>query len=1031
MTPPNYFRWVKHSTATPATYSYALDFSSANDDASGSIGLKTSWEKLIGTERGQSLPSKRLTHYPYFDEKADTIFVSSGSYWNSNLWNSNDGDLTLQAWVWPNGTSDAPSPRLLSWGNYNATNETSIYCGGYGTENNLVFKTTYNSQVYNYQFDAKLTPYTWNHVVVKAKVANDSDDFVEPILFLNGVKYTKNNSSTTVPSGYTLSTTNIPFVIGGTAQNNEQDHADKMAIRDVGVWNSVLSDSEITQLYNDGTIQNGYDAISSKQSLSRAYYELTGAVSAPYIGDYGNNTGYMDIGGANSYWNSNLASNSGEVTYMGWFKTNSNQSSQWSSLLGAGKFATNGTGDGWRINYDQNDEEIDLQITYGGNAVIYKSTATDIPENQWNHIAVTFKTGTNYGNGAGDTAPKIYINGVLDANSSTISSGYSAPSDSTAFTVTDTSTFLTIGKDRDSAHFDNAYFREVGIWNKILTAAEITTAYNGGEFRDNSTIQNGTCKGYWRMDTPTSGTGYGLFDGSGDKLKASHNTRFPERELASGANRGKVTFSAWAYSDWSLRSSKQNIMELGQAEEYYVNVVSGKVQLQVKYSATTVTYTWPSMSALTDDAFSHIVIVADIGKTYADRVLPVLYVNGSSQGNATESGTPDDSETWKDLEGSVQMGTTYANGDDFGGRLKHVAVWNKLLTSGEVTTLYNSGTPGDASTVHTDVLAWYWPLTSADSHARLNWYLDSSFTGDATITGITYTDSMSQNIAGATKIHHVYDANALGTFKDSSDSIATWDINASTSSENISVNIKDDAWAVMGWYKPSSLTVWNTIIEFGKAIPEGYGNVFYVNTTGELSYQLIEDDVTYRWDAAQTPLTVNEWNHIAAVVYPFRNSRSVEFYINGERSTRVSHTTRPENDASSTWDEFNRFTWNGVEKLGGHNSTRTNSTVGIGYANPPILELKGKVSELAVYQGALSHQAVSGAYNDGNFIAYPSGSVAYDVKNIVPATSDSWNLVGYWRMGDNGSDSSGLITDDSGQGNNLLYSSATVQTQES
>ena len=1020
--PPNYFRWVKHPTATPATYSFALDFSSANDDASGSIGPKTSWEKLIGTERGQSLPSKRLTHVPYFDERADTIFVSSGSYWNSNLWNSNDGDLTLQAWVWPNGTAGSQYPRLLSWGNYDASNETSIYCGQYGTENNLVFKTTYNSQVYNYQFDAKLTPYTWNHVVVKAKVANDSDDFVEPILFLNGVKYTKNNSSTTVPSGRTLSTTNIPLVIGGTAQSNENDHADKMAIRDVGVWNSVLSDSEITQLYNDGTIQNGYDAISSKQSLSRAYYELTGAVSAPKIGDYGNNTGYLDIGSANTYWNSNLASNSGEVTYMGWFKTDSDQSSQWNALIGAGKSSLSaGPGHGWRIYYDQSDEEIDLQLNYGGSSLNYRSTATDIPENQWNHIAVTFKTGTNYGNGAGDTAPKIYINGILDANSSTIAYG-STPADGTAFSVTDTSTNLTIGNDIEDFHFDNAYFREVGIWNKILTGAEITTAYNGGEFRDNSTIQNGSCKGYWRMDTPTAGTGYGLFDGSGDKLKASHNTRFPERELASGANRGKVTFSAWAYSDWSSRSSKQNIMELGQAGEYYVNVVSGKVQLQVKYSTTTVTYTWPSMSALTDDAFSHIVIVADIGKTYADRVLPVLYINGSSQGSATQSGTPGASETWKDLEGNVQMGTTYANGDDFGGRLKHVAVWNKLLTSGEVTTLYNSGTPGDASTVHTDVLAWYWPLTSADSHARLNWYLDNSFTGNATISGITYTDSMSQNNATATKIHHVYDANALGTLKDSSDSIATWDINASTSSENISVNIKDDAWAVMGWFKPSALNVWNTIIEFGKVESnEGYGNVFYVNTDGKLSYQVIEEDVTYRYAATQTNLTVNEWNHIAAVVYPFRNSRSVEFYINGERTTTTT----------TNWDTFSRFTWNGVEKIRGYNSTRTNSTVGIGYQNPPQLELKGKVSELAVYQGALSHQAVSGAYNDGNFIAYPSGSVAYDVKNIVSATSDSWNLVGYWRMGDNGSDSSGLITDDSGQGNNLLYSSATVQTQES
>ena len=97
----------------------------------------------------------------------------------------------------------------------------------------------------------------------------------------------------------------------------------------------------------------------------------------------------------------------------------------------------------------------------------------------------------------------------------------------------------------------------------------------------------------------------------------------------------------------------------------------------------------------------------------------------------------------------------------------------------------------------------------------------------------------------------------------------------------------------------------------------------------------------------------------------------------------------------------------------------------------PDRELKGKLSDLAIYQGALTHQEISGAYNKGNFISYPSGSCAYDVRNIVTSSCDSWNLVGYWRMGDNGSDSSGQITDESGQGNHMLYSAATVQSDES
>jgi len=583
---------------------------------------------------------------------------------------------------------------------------------------------------------------------------------------------------------------------------------------------------------------------------------------------------------------------------------------------------------------------------------------------------------------------------------------------------------------------DHLSCREVGVWNKILTGAEVTTAYNSGNFRDNSTIQNSTCKGYWRFNEPIADSAYAV-SGPGDHMFYINTANnFLDNEIHGGINRGKVTWSGWVYNDWSStnNSNKPMIWSNGSSGQFQLYTQTSGVVLSKKYGSTNVTYTWSSQG-VSDNTWQHLAIVWDIGATYGDRVLPILYVNGVSKGNATESGSPGSSDVPVLMGAQMHIGVEAGGAGDFGGRHRQYSFWNRLLTSSEVTSLYNSGTPVGGASVQPEDLIADLPLYSQQDKSRNRFSLAKYLS--PYIAGLAYTDSMSQNNAACTKIHHKDNIDALGTYKDSSNSIATWDIirGGNNTPNKLTPDPKRDSYTVMAWMKlPNNNSAQNgVLIEFSRAKPDGSSNYHY-----RVHHNMFSDRIyvansysngTTQQVYANSAMTFGEWAHVAQVVYPYSSTKSIQTYVNGVKYDHTdSHTahTRTNTDGigqAQTYDYEN----------GDHAFTQV--LVGLGYgANEytyPDRELRGKLSDLAIYQGALTHQEISGAYNKGNFISYPSGSCAYDVRNIVTSSCDSWNLVGYWRMGDNGSDSSGQITDESGQGNHMLYSAATVQSDES
>jgi hypothetical protein len=88
------------------------------------------------------------------------------------------------------------------------------------------------------------------------------------------------------------------------------------------------------------------------------------------------------------------------------------------------------------------------------------NSQTQVPLNQWVHIAATRKTGE---------PGKIYYNGVLQPVASAYWNGV----------INYTGAFFAMGRQQDRNRFFNGIIDDVGIWNRALEECEIQQLYNG------------------------------------------------------------------------------------------------------------------------------------------------------------------------------------------------------------------------------------------------------------------------------------------------------------------------------------------------------------------------------------------------------------------------------------------------------------------------------------------------------------------------------------------------------------------------
>ena len=120
------------------------------------------------------------------------------------------------------------------------------------------------------------------------------------------------------------------------------------------------------------------------------------------------------------------------------------------------------------IGWTGSNRNVGFNVRWAGTAGTFVKYSV-VPQNQWSHIVATYENGV---------AGKIYVNGVLQTNSVNIISTGNVDNGPNSPGI------LFVGNQYDSVNKYKGTFqgkmKDVRIYKRVLSAAEVTTLYNGG-----------------------------------------------------------------------------------------------------------------------------------------------------------------------------------------------------------------------------------------------------------------------------------------------------------------------------------------------------------------------------------------------------------------------------------------------------------------------------------------------------------------------------------------------------------------------
>ena len=340
---------------------------------------------------------------------------------------------------------------------------------------------------------------------------------------------------------------------------------------------------------------------------------------------------------------------------------------------------------------------------------------------------------------------KLFVDGVLRY--------YNTASGSTLSTLYND---FNVGKDRNNV-YANAKIDEVALYQSTLSDGGVTSTgttatgdvadiYNSGVPTD---LTSYSPVGWWRMGDNDSGTGTTVTD------------------QGSGGNDGTLTNSPTFSIDAPPPLTNTYSLSLDAVDDYATTPTSvlnfyntgGSVSAWIKPSSVTGTQTAPHLNRsiiskanvyfglnineagypiiyFYDGAVREIVATTQVSTSSWMHICATwsttgsaIYVNGTSE--ATSSNTPADIDSGQ-TAGNVYIGRTQnTSSDHFGGLIDELAVFNTELSSSDVTSIYNSGTPDDISSF--SPVNW-WRMGDNDSGTGTTITDQGSGGNDATLT---------------------------------------------------------------------------------------------------------------------------------------------------------------------------------------------------------------------------------------------------------------------------------------------------------
>lgn len=580
---------------------------------------------------------------------------------------------------------------------------------------------------------------------------------------------------------------------------------------------------------------------------------------------------------------------------------------------------------------------VELDITSaGGNVISVESPLNSVPNNSWTHIVAT------YNGSSGASGVTLYINGTAQTPTVLENSLTSSILNNNNFTL---------GTDLagETADYFNGLIDEVRVYNRALTAGEVTRLYNLTKPKIKAASDTGLV-GYWSFEEgmgtkagDMSGRGnHGIFGvglgedppswttgkrGGALQFTASQfDQNNPWIDLGTNFNVSlPFTISAWinpvdSYSYPTIISKRDSFVSNNMRFSLQLDSDGGS-EGQVRFQGnTTSERLFDYVPAL--NAWTQITVIAQAGSTN-------LYVNGVFQQSL--SGVTLGTDTTA-RAGIGRNGETTTNNDAFHGKIDEVRIYNRALSATEVANLYNASKKimkvnAPQNTKLTDGLVGMWTFNGQDVSGSIA--LDRSGQGNnGTIVGATL------------------DSGKVGqamSFDGSDDYVSA---NASASLNNLSQK------TLSAWIYPRSAGEGDE----GKIAGKNQGGVngweWYLcsnnsgggcpSITNTIVFQ--ENRTVNRggWRLGANSITMNTWQHVAITYDNTSTTSDPIFYFNGT-ATATTEIWVPS----------------------GNPSDDSAINLGIGSRTNGSLAFNGTLDEVRLYSRALSADEVKRLYNMG------------------------------------------------------------------
>ena len=854
--------------------------------------------------------SKQSNYSMDFDGNSQYVSISNSTALSS---------YSISCWV--NADTLSNFTRLVS---LDSTNHRFLGLHGDGT---LI--SGYNSGGWSELFTTStINTGTWNHIVLVDNGTNTK-------IYVNTVENTLSNSIAVDGPNYYIGS----YQGTGNFFNGQIDA--------VAIFDYALSSSQITTLYGTGSAIGNPMALPSPPI---AYYPLgTSAWNGQYlaennaIGDYVFDfipNGYINIHDSSSLRVQNL-------TISLWVNAGT-QSNNYRYFLEKGNLSyvvyTGGT-----------TTDLLFQEIYDGSSYYFSNALTNTLDNNWHHIAFTYDGSQIIGYKDGVANTPVSASGTILHDTNPLRIGSRAPS---------------------LGNYPSGKMSNVQIFNTALSATDVETLYNyGSPIRTLANIpQSSNLKAWYKLDASEIYNSTSTEWEINNALSSYNNSLFVDNAFQSTSTNG-ITMGS--YSDtaglsavsWSLWV---NLKTLNSASGYSrilnsdsfsfaTNASNGGLNWRSAFVTVngTINNDFTFSTALQNQGWVNIIGTYDGTNTK-------FYLNTVQQGTqGTGSGV-------LNTTSSLNLGYFYGS-NSVDAYFSNFSIWNKALSTSDISEIYNSGSPTDLSShSSTSNLINWWKLNNLSSGLQ-----DSKGSSNATTTGTSgsttiqpgsvstlngLSSGMNQSNLVQSDLQTVapYSKYAIEFDHADADYIdLTSDINlGSTMSFSVwlktdHVNDPSDPQNVRTKNITGGDGFFNFNELFGLGLTNGRLSNYVANTSGSTGFAL-----------STNPLNDNIWHHCFVTF----DGSTLKSYIDGSLNVTIEGIT--------TW------TSNIIKTVGKYDSAA-------------IRYFDGILSNMAVWNSALTDSQAREVYNEG----LPS-----DLNTFSGPAPVAW-----WQLGENSSYAGGWI----------------------